>query len=93
MRRQDAADPDTIAIDHVEHTGRDTRLMHDFSKEDAGHRGDLGWLQHHSTAGRQCRADYQHHLIHRPVPWCDQGRNPGSLMHDVLSLDSGAVGT
>ena len=90
MRGQDRADPRAVAIDHVEDTGGNTGLMHDFGKQDAGHRGDFRRFQHHRASGRQRRADLQHNLVHRPVPGGDQAGDTRRLEHQILTFRAGA---
>ena len=90
MRGQDAADSGTIAIDHVVDTCGNPGFVNDLAEQDARHRRHLGRLQHHGAPGRQRRADFQNHLVHRPVPRRDQRRHTGRLIAHFLPFHTGA---
>ena len=45
----------------------------------------FGWLQHHGAASGQRWGDFQHHLVHRPVPRCDQTANPDGFTQDDVT--------
>ena len=90
MRGQDRANPGPVAIDHIKDTGRDTCLMHDLGKYDAGHRCDFRRLQHHGAPGCQRCANLQHDLVHRPVPRCDQAGDTSRLEYQILAFGAGA---
>src|SRR6185312_15151098 len=70
---QRRADFRTRAIDEIEHAGRDSGLVQDLRPDRRAEGGELRGLQHHGAAGRERGNDFRRDLVHRPVPWRDQG--------------------
>jgi hypothetical protein len=71
-----------VAVDEVEHPGRDSGGVDHLGEEIGRERRDLGRLEDHRAAGRERREDLCRDLVDRPVPRRDEAAHSDRLLLD-----------
>ena len=75
------------AVDQIEHTGRDARLVHDLGPHLRREGRDLAGFQHHRATHGQRGRDLAGNLIHRPVPGRDQSAHADGFAHHAMRAE------
>ena len=84
MAGQGGAHGRAVAVHKVEDTGGEACLIHHLGKDHRAQRAFLRRFQHHGAARGNSGADFQHHLVHRPVPRRDHRHDANRFVNDPV---------
>ena len=92
MRDQRLAGLAAVAVDDVEHAGRNARLERQLAEARRGQRRQLAHLQHRGVAEGQAGSDLPGRGHERHVPGRDQGADADRMEQGVVEVGRGRVG-